>query len=88
MNEKCSSCDLKYQIEPSFFYGAMYVSYALNVAIGIAIFVMLYLFSTCSLGYLFMFIIIGILLVQPFVLRWSRNIYINFFISYDISKKK
>jgi hypothetical protein len=24
MNENCSHCGLKYQIEPSFFYGAMY----------------------------------------------------------------
>ena len=31
MNENCSHCGLKYQIEPSFFYGAMYVSYGLNV---------------------------------------------------------
>jgi uncharacterized protein (DUF983 family) len=30
MNENCSHCGLKYQIEPSF-YGAMYVSYGLNV---------------------------------------------------------
>ncbi|MEG2102683.1 MAG: DUF983 domain-containing protein, partial [Flavobacterium sp.] len=36
MNENCSHCGFKYQIEPSFFYGAMYVSYGLNVAVGIA----------------------------------------------------
>ena len=46
MNEKCSHCGLKYQIEPSFFYGAMYVSYALNVAISVAVFVISYLFSS------------------------------------------
>ena len=27
------NCDLKYMIEPSFFYGAMYVSYGLTVGI-------------------------------------------------------
>jgi len=27
MNERCSHCNTKYKIEPSFFYGAMYVSY-------------------------------------------------------------
>lgn len=42
MNENCSHCGLKYQIEPSFFYGAMYVSYGLNVAIGIAAFIVSY----------------------------------------------
>ena len=29
----CSSCGLKYEIEPGFFFGAMYISYALNVAL-------------------------------------------------------
>jgi hypothetical protein len=38
MHEKCSHCGLIYQIEPSFFYGAMYVSYGLNVATGIVAF--------------------------------------------------
>ena len=28
MQERCSHCQTKYKIEPSFFYGAMYVSYA------------------------------------------------------------
>jgi hypothetical protein len=35
MNEKCSHCKLVYQIEPSFFFGAMFVSYGLGVLIGI-----------------------------------------------------
>ena len=39
INEKCSHCKTKYRIEPSFFYGAMYVSYAVNVALGVATFV-------------------------------------------------
>ena len=26
MNERCSHCKLKYQIEPSFFFGAMFVA--------------------------------------------------------------
>ncbi|MFO0436645.1 MAG: DUF983 domain-containing protein, partial [Sphingobacteriaceae bacterium] len=30
MHETCSHCQLKYEKEPSFFYGAMYVSYALT----------------------------------------------------------
>ena len=35
MHEKCSHCKLVYQIEPSFFFGAMFVSYGLGVLIGI-----------------------------------------------------
>ena len=39
MHDTCSHCETKYMIEPSFFYGAMYVSYGVTVAIGVAIFV-------------------------------------------------
>jgi uncharacterized protein (DUF983 family) len=49
MNENCGHCGLKYQLEPSFFYGAMYVSYGVNVAIGIGAFVIAYVFLHLSL---------------------------------------
>ena len=83
MNENCSHCGFRYQIEPSFFYGAMYVSYGLNVAIGIAAFIISFVFFSASLKTSFISIIIAIILSFPFVLRWSRNIYINMFVSYD-----
>ena len=83
MNQNCSHCNLKYEIEPSFFYGAMYVSYGLNVAIGIAAFIISFVFFSASLKTSFISIIIAIILSFPFVLRWSRNIYINMFVSYD-----
>lgn len=83
MHEKCSHCGLKYQIEPSFFYGAMYVSYGLNVAVGIAAFIISFVIFGSSLKVAFISIIASLILLFPFVLRWSRNIYINMFVSYD-----
>ena len=88
MNEKCSHCDLKYQIEPSFFYGAMYVSYGLNVALSIAAFVVSFVILNASLKASFISIIISNVVLFPFVLRWSRNIYINMFVSYQSDTKK
>ena len=87
MNEKCSHCGLKYQIEPSFFYGAMYVSYGLNVAIGIAAFIISYLFFNTSIKTSFIIIIATLIVSFPIVLRLSRNIYINMFVSYDPTTK-
>jgi hypothetical protein len=49
MHDNCSHCGLKYQIEPSFFYGAMYVSYGLNVAVGIAAFIISFIIFGYSL---------------------------------------
>lgn len=87
MNENCSHCGLHYQIEPSFFYGAMYVSYGLNVAIGIAAFIISFVFFDSNLKVAFIVIIAFLILSFPFVLRLSRNIYINMFVSYDPNAK-
>jgi uncharacterized protein (DUF983 family) len=83
MNENCSHCGLHYQIEPSFFYGAMYVSYGLNVAVGVAAFIISFIFVGSSLKTAFISIIVALIISFPFVLRLARNIYINMFVSYD-----
>jgi uncharacterized protein (DUF983 family) len=83
MHENCSHCGLKYQIEPSFFYGAMYVSYGLNVGVGIAAFIIAFVIFGSSLKVAFIAIIASLILLFPFILRLSRNIYINMFVSYD-----
>jgi len=83
MNDHCSHCGLKYQIEPSFFYGAMYVSYGLNVAVGIAAFIVSFVFFKTTIEQSFIAIVISLIVLFPFVLRLSRNLYINMFISYD-----
>lgn len=88
MNNNCSHCGLKYQIEPSFFYGAMYVSYGLNVATGIAAFIVSFVFLKTTIEQSFLAIIITLIVLFPFVLRLSRNIYINMFVSYDPNAKK
>ncbi|MCM5662712.1 DUF983 domain-containing protein [Galbibacter mesophilus] len=83
MHEHCSSCGTKYKIEPSFFYGAMYVSYGLGTAFAVAAFVISFLFLGSSLKTAF-FAIIGTLIVfMPVIMRLSRNIWINFFFRYD-----
>jgi uncharacterized protein (DUF983 family) len=86
MHEKCSHCGLKYQIEPSFFYGAMYVSYGLNVAIAILTFLIVFQFDR-SMITSFVSIFIILILSFPIVIRLSRNLYINMFVSYNPEKK-
>ncbi|WP_298310322.1 DUF983 domain-containing protein [uncultured Aquimarina sp.] len=86
MHERCSHCNTKYKIEPSFFYGAMYVSYGVGIAFAVAAFVIGNLFLKLNLLNTF-FVIVGTLLVFfPVILRLSRNIWINIFMHYE--KKK
>ena len=86
MHERCSHCNTKYKIEPSFFYGAMYVSYGVGIAFAVAAFVIGNLILKFNLLQSF-FIIVGTLIVFfPVILRLSRNIWINLFMHYG--KKK
>ena len=83
MHDKCSHCGVKFKIEPSFFYGAMYVSYAVGVAIAVAVFIIAFFFIGLDRDYTFLAIILTLVLLLPLILRISRNIWINFFFKYD-----
>ncbi len=80
-HENCSNCGLKYMIEPSFFYGAMYVSYAITVAMAVAVFVICQLFDLSLVASLISILVV-LILANPFVMRVSRLLYINMFISF------
>ena len=83
MHDECSHCHLHYQIEPSFFYGAMYVSYGLTVAIGVATFIIMKVVIGFDLFYSFIAIIVALIALMPVTARLSRNIYINIFVHFD-----
>lgn len=83
MHERCSHCNTKYKIEPSFFFGAMYVSYSVGIAFAVAVFVITYLIFGTSLINTFIAIVTTLVVFMPFIIRVSRNIWINFFIHYD-----
>ncbi|GLB47725.1 DUF983 domain-containing protein [Neptunitalea lumnitzerae] len=83
MHEHCSHCGQKYKIEPSFFYGAMYVSYGLSIAFSVAAFIISFLFFGSTLLTAFIAIAATLVFFFPIILRLSRNIWINFFVKYD-----
>ncbi len=82
MHERCSNCNTKYKIEPSFFYGAMYVSYAVGIAFSVAAFIIAYVFLNATLLASFFAIVGTLVLFMPIIMRLSRNIWINLFLSY------
>ncbi|MFK7832322.1 MAG: DUF983 domain-containing protein [Winogradskyella sp.] len=83
MHERCSHCQTKYQMEPSFFYGSMYVSYGVGIAFAVAAFIISNVIFESSLITAFIAIIITIIGFVPIIMRLSRNIWINLFISFD-----
>ena len=88
MHDHCNHCGLYYQIEPSFFYGAMYVSYGLTVAIGVAAFIVSRIFIGLKLNQTIVAIFLTLVVLMPITARLSRNIYINMFVSFDKNAAK
>lgn len=83
MHERCSHCGFKYKIEPSFFFGAMYVSYAVGIAFAFAAFVISFFMLGSTLPTAFIVIVATLVVFMPVIMRLSRNIWINFFVHYD-----
>lgn len=86
MNERCSHCATKFKIEPSFFYGAMYVSYAVGIAFATVVFVITFFLFQWGRMATFISITGALILLLPIILRISRNIWINLFFKYDPKK--
>ena len=83
LHENCSECNLKYMLEPSFFYGAMYVNYGITVAISILVFVITKLGFDLNLLQSFLSVVAALFLLAPVNLRLSRILWINMFVSYN-----
>ena len=86
MHEHCSHCKTKFKIEPSFFYGARYVSYAVGIAVAVGAFTSAYGMIGLGLKASFVAIVTTLIVLSPLITRVSRNIWINFFFSFDKSK--
>jgi uncharacterized protein (DUF983 family) len=83
MHERCGHCNTKYKIEPSFFYGSMYVSYGVGIGFSVAAFLITFIFFETSLVTSFIAIVATLIGFMPIIMRLSRNIWINLFMSYD-----
>ncbi len=80
MNTCCEHCGHRFEKEPGFFDGAMYVSYAMNVALFIAIFATVHFFVGRSHIEIYITSIIGTsLILAPVTFRHSRMIYMYIF---------
>lgn len=84
LHDHCPVCNLKYEKEPGFFQGAMYVSYALGVAVFVTLWVSMNLFfSNVGVGTQIFVIIATTLVLTPYLYALSKIIWINFFVKYD-----
>jgi len=85
-HDNCSVCKSTYMPENGFYYGAMYVSYGLDIGLGIALFVLSnVIFSWGTTAFLTIFVI-TLLGLWTIIFRKARLIWINLFVKYDKTK--
>ena len=83
IHKNCPQCNFKYMIEPSFFYGAMYVNYGFTVALSVITFIIAKLLLSLTLLQSFAAIFVVLVLLAPLNLRLSRILWINMFVKFD-----
>ena len=88
MVEKCSVCGQRTELEPGFYHGTGYVSYALTVGFSIVTFVIWelitgYTFKNKELFWWLPINVGALLLIQPWLMRLSRIIWLTSFFGSD-----
>lgn len=85
-HENCPVCKSTYMPENGFYYGAMYISYALDIAWGVALFILSnVIFDWGTTVFLTLFVV-SMLLLWTIIFRKARLIWINLFVRYDKTK--
>ncbi|WP_338226691.1 DUF983 domain-containing protein [Algoriphagus taiwanensis] len=84
MRKNCENCSQSFEPEPGFYFGAMFISYALNTVLFIAVWVA---YSTLveEFSILELLLLIGMsaLLLLPVFFRLSRSIWITIFVPFQ-----
>ena len=88
MYDNCPVCNQKYDLETGFWYGTGYVSYALAVAVSATTFIAWLVLIGVSTDDNRIFWWLGLnavllVVIQPWLMRLSRVIYMRFFVRYD-----
>ena len=83
MPNYCPKCGQSFRVETGFYLGAMYVSYALTIALNVAVFVALMTFDIYSLSLFFICAGIGTIVTMPYIIKMSRSVWIALAIGYD-----
>jgi hypothetical protein len=89
MHSHCPNCGLNFEPEPGYFYGAMYVSYALTIAVSVAVFLFYWvLFPDFSVLAFLIANSFVLALLAPYTFRTARAVWLNIFVKYDASLRK
>ncbi|SEM02760.1 Protein of unknown function [bacterium A37T11] len=78
-NDICPHCGLRFEIEPGYFYAAMYVSYGMVVGQVVALTLITFILTASESPWLYTAVLIlAIVLLAPFNFRYSRLILLHY----------
>ena len=83
MNKECPVCKQDFVIEPGFYFGATYVSYAFMLAWIIPLFFLLYFILDLPFEYFIGAMFILLPLSMPLIVRASRSAFLAIYVRYD-----
>jgi uncharacterized protein (DUF983 family) len=87
MPENCPVCQQKFEPEPGFYYGSMFISYIFSAFLFLGIIAICVIFFKMSLNASMVVLIIVAAMTYFFFLRMSRSIWINILVKYDPKAK-
>jgi len=76
MQERCAVCDLKFEREPGYFLGAMYISYGLGVLIMAPIAALLWALTGWRLTKVILWAVLLFLPLAPTITLFARVLWI------------
>jgi hypothetical protein len=84
MNERCSCCSQPFTPEPGYYFGAMFVSYGINAAFFIGVWLGMYFFmKEISLTAMIIALLVVIFGLLPVTFRLSRVLWIYILVKYQ-----
>jgi uncharacterized protein (DUF983 family) len=87
VKDRCENCQKKFSLEPGFYYGAMYVSYALGVAHVVSFVVAKFVLEIEMEFWNFIILVASFLIIAtPLYYALSKIVWANLFMNYKEEK--
>lgn len=79
MDTYCEVCKLRFEVEPGFYFGAMYVSYAIIAGIFLIEWTIFYFLDMVRSELILYLVPLTAILLLPWIFRYSRAVFLYVF---------
>jgi uncharacterized protein (DUF983 family) len=87
-HEQCPVCKLRYEVEPGFFIGAMYISYAMSVALAFISGAAVYVLGNDPALWVYIVVVTSLVVfLLPLMFRYSRVLFLYMFSGVKYNKQ-